>query len=291
MATILVVDDEIGIRELLSEILNDEGHETVLAENAMTARNLYATHQFDLVLLDIWMPDMDGMSLLREWTSAQLLHCPVVMMSGHASIDTAVEAQNLGAVSFLEKPITMHKLLSTVHKVLSKSADKKNTALTPANLTALDTETTAGTNAPITGAHAANGIASLLNNGYLTQAANNVHHVTKNNVNGEQSSFSANSVNSANNLDNVNNISDIELIAHSQRHALSAWHQTLSTTELDTGLREFRESVERVYFSYILQRENWSMTRVAEAAGLERTHLYRKLKQLNIDLPRKAKLP
>jgi DNA-binding NtrC family response regulator len=89
MAKILVIDDEMGIRELLSEILDDEGHEILLAQNAAVARPLYTNHNLDLVLLDIWMPDTDGMSLLREWTIAAPLRCPVIMMSGHASIDTA----------------------------------------------------------------------------------------------------------------------------------------------------------------------------------------------------------
>ena len=107
MANILVVDDELGIRDLLSEILNDEGHSVDLAENATQARTARASSPYDLILLDIWMPDTDGVSLLKEWASAGTLTMPVIMMSGHATIDTAVEATRIGAFSFLEKPITL----------------------------------------------------------------------------------------------------------------------------------------------------------------------------------------
>ncbi|MDR3157840.1 MAG: response regulator [Zoogloeaceae bacterium] len=118
MADILVVDDEIGIRELLSEILADEGHHVRLAENAANARKQRDEQTPDLVLLDIWMPDTDGISLLKEWGANSQLTMPVVMMSGHATIDTAVEATRIGAVDFLEKPIALQRLLSTVQKAL-----------------------------------------------------------------------------------------------------------------------------------------------------------------------------
>lgn len=131
MAQILVVDDEIGIRELLSEILADEGHDVRLAENAATARKAREAARPDLVLLDIWMPDMDGVSLLREWSVNGLLSMPVVMMSGHGTIDTAVEATRIGAVDFLEKPIALQKLLATVKKALKQD---KPVVRTPPNL-------------------------------------------------------------------------------------------------------------------------------------------------------------
>jgi DNA-binding NtrC family response regulator len=111
MATILVVDDEVGIRALLSEILTDEGHAIEMAENAAQARTLRETMRPDLVLLDIWMPDVDGISLLKEWGASGQLTMPVIMMSGHGTIDTAVEATKFGAMAFLEKPITLQKLL------------------------------------------------------------------------------------------------------------------------------------------------------------------------------------
>src|SRR5258706_10008781 len=125
MANILVVDDEIGIRELLSEILSDEGHVVVTAENAQQARELRLSAAPDLVLLDIWMPDTDGVTLLKEWSSSGLLSMPVIMMSGHATIDTAVEATKIGAMAFLEKPITLQKLLKAVEQGLAKSAGRK----------------------------------------------------------------------------------------------------------------------------------------------------------------------
>ena len=120
MANILVVDDEHGIRDLLSEILNDEGHQVELAENASQARIARNKAGFDLVLLDIWMPDTDGVSLLKEWATGGLLTMPVIMMSGHATIETAVEATKIGAFAYLEKPITLQKLLKSVDAALTK---------------------------------------------------------------------------------------------------------------------------------------------------------------------------
>jgi DNA-binding NtrC family response regulator len=118
MAQILVVDDEIGIRELLSEILADEGHQVMLAESAGDARRLRERSRPDLVLLDIWMPDTDGITLLKEWAASGQLTMPVVMMSGHATIETAVEATRIGALDFLEKPIALQRLLATVKRAL-----------------------------------------------------------------------------------------------------------------------------------------------------------------------------
>ena len=118
MAQILVVDDEIGIRELLSEILADEGHQVLLAESAGEARRLRERARPDLVLLDIWMPDTDGITLLKEWAASGQLTMPVVMMSGHATIETAVEATRIGALDFLEKPIALQRLLATVKRAL-----------------------------------------------------------------------------------------------------------------------------------------------------------------------------
>jgi DNA-binding NtrC family response regulator len=118
MAQILVVDDEIGIRELLSEILADEGHQVLLAESAGEARRMRERGRPDLVLLDIWMPDTDGITLLKEWAASEQLSMPVVMMSGHATIETAVEATRIGALDFLEKPIALQRLLGTVKRAL-----------------------------------------------------------------------------------------------------------------------------------------------------------------------------
>ncbi len=120
MRQILVVDDEIGIRELLSEILSDEGYDVRLAENAGAARAFRSQTRPDLVLLDIWMPDTDGITLLKEWAGSGQLTMPVVMMSGHGTIDTAVEATRIGAADFLEKPIALQKLLATVGRAISR---------------------------------------------------------------------------------------------------------------------------------------------------------------------------
>ena len=202
MANILVVDDEIGIRELLSEILADEGHSIFLAENAAQARESRCKHSPDLVLLDIWMPDTDGVSLLKEWAAGGLLTMPVLMMSGHATIDTAVEATRIGALDFLEKPIALAKLLASVKRALalpSVSAAAPAAAL----------EAAAAPVAPMP-------------------------------------------------LPTVNGLS------------------------LDQPLREARDAFERTYFEYHLAQEKGSMTRIAEKTGLERTHLYRKLKALGL---------
>ncbi|MDR2507899.1 MAG: response regulator [Candidatus Accumulibacter sp.] len=132
MTQILVVDDEIGIRELLSEILGDEGYTVLLAENAALARRIRDERLPDLVLLDIWMPDMDGISLLKEWSSTGQLTMPVIMMSGHGTIDTAVEATRIGAVGFLEKPIALQKLLTTVKDTLKHGISMKKQRPAPA---------------------------------------------------------------------------------------------------------------------------------------------------------------
>src|SRR5260364_438852 len=172
MATILVVDDEIGIRELLTEILHDEGHIVEIAANAREARDCRLRGAPDLVLLDIWMPDTDGMTLLKEWASQGQLTIPVIMMSGHATINTAVEATKIGALDFLEKPIALQKSLRAIEKGLAQGMRR----------------------------------------------------------------------------------------------------------------RDARDAFERAYFEYHLARQNGSMTRIAEKAGLERTHLYRKLKHLRVGI-------
>lgn len=229
MATILVVDDEMGIRELLSEILGDEGHVVEVAENAQRAREHRANATPDLVLLDIWMPDTDGVTLLKEWASQGLLTMPVIMMSGHATIDTAVEATKIGALNFLEKPIALQKLLTAVEQGLSRSKEKPRAA---APLAAPAAGAGAAPNAAMAGAPATLDRADI--NGAPVRAAEG---------GGMQFSF-------------------------------------------DMPLREARDLFERAYFEYHLQREGGSMTRVAEKTGLERTHLYRKLKQLGVELSR-----
>ena len=131
---ILVVDDEIGIRELLRDILQDEGYRVQLAENAAAARAARLQERPDLVLLDIWMPDCDGITLLKEWVNSSLLTMPVVMMSGHGTIDTAVEATRIGAFDFLEKPIALQKLLKTVSTALKHGEQRPKSAMNLASL-------------------------------------------------------------------------------------------------------------------------------------------------------------
>ena len=232
MATILVVDDEMGIRELLSEILSDEGHAVELAENATQAREYRTRQAPDLVLLDIWMPDTDGVTLLKEWAAQGKLTMPVIMMSGHATIDTAVEATKIGALNFLEKPIALQKLLKAVEQGLARG-----TAAAPiANTAARPPLPSSGSTVP---ASAALPVASSLN---LTS--------------GDAGALGA---------------------------AAGPAGATASIS-FDIPLRDARDAFERAYFEYHLARENGSMTRVAEKTGLERTHLYRKLKQLGVDL-------
>ena len=213
---ILVVDDEIGIRELLSEILFDEGYEVQLAENAQQARDFRNSHEPDLVLLDIWMPDMDGITLLKEWVELDLLTMPVIMMSGHGTIETAVEATRIGAVDFLEKPIALQKLLETISRALMEH-DYGQTAL-PAD------------------------------------HANDMPEPAKS--------------------DTLDEITDMGL--------------PTKYLPVDLPLREARDRFDAFYFEYHLRKELGNVSRVADKIGLERTHLYRKLKQLGIRFTKKV---
>jgi DNA-binding NtrC family response regulator len=227
MATILVVDDELGIRALLSEILTDEGHTVELAENAAQARSVREALRPDLVLLDIWMPDVDGVTLLKEWASGGMLSMPVIMMSGHGTIDTAVEATKYGASAFLEKPITLQKLLRAVEQALVKPGSGRPAAPGSAQ-------------PPLRHDLPGNG-----HEGVLPMSTS------------------------------------VPLTA-----MLPVGPQPEQSFDLDRPLREARDAFEKSYFEFHLAKENGSMTRVAEKTGLERTHLYRKLKQLGVDLSR-----
>ena len=200
---ILVVDDEIGIRELLSEILFDEGYHVHLAENAAQARAFRSRQAPDLVLLDIWMPNIDGVTLLREWVAQDLLTMPVIMMSGHGTIETAVEATRIGAVDFLEKPVALQKLLDTVARAIQQGAP-----------------------------------------------------ILRRQANAER------------------NEASMETLPH-------------FPLPVDLPLREARDYFDNLYFNYHMRKENGNMARVAQKVGLERTHLYRKLKQLGIKFTRK----
>ena len=122
---ILIVDDEADIRDTLREILGEEGYTVEVAANAAEARVARARQEPDLVLLDIWMPDTDGISLLREWSDQHALSFPVVMLSGHGTVETAVEATRLGAFDFVEKPLSLAKLLRTVERALEAGRRKR----------------------------------------------------------------------------------------------------------------------------------------------------------------------
>lgn len=220
MASILIVDDEIGIRDLLSEILSDEGYTVEEAENAEVARQKVAQTKFDLILLDIWMPDMDGVSLLKEWKADKDFESQVIMMSGHATIETAVEATKFGSLFFLEKPISMQKLLQAVRRGI----EVKN------RITAFAKYRVDNDLPPIVSA------------------------APKPKVPVELPKF---------------NIPGTDIVI-----------------DFNASLREVREATERAYFKKLIEYEDYQITRVARHAGLERTHLYRKLKALHMDIPR-----
>ncbi len=280
MATILVVDDELGIRALLSEILSDEGHSVEVAENAAQARALREQCKPDLVLLDIWMPDVDGITLLKEWSANGLLTMPVVMMSGHGTIDTAVEATKFGAQAFLEKPITMQKLLRTVEQGLNKPAPRQAVAaqasVQPVHLATVTPITAAssynaGQGAVTHGSAAVSGRSDVVGAGMHVGAAQA--------MNGELAMHAPAST----------HVGGMYNASTGPVHHGLAMPSHEQVFQLNRPLREARDDFERAYFEFHLAREGGSMTRVAEKTGLERTHLYRKLKQLGVDLGRSKK--
>ena len=415
MQQILVVDDEIGIRELLSEILSEEGYQVRLAENAGEARAFRSRSRPDLVLLDIWMPDTDGITLLKEWASAGLLTMPVVMMSGHGTIDTAVEATRIGAYDFLEKPIALQKLLATVGRALSHGEQPPRTALslaglgraplvvdlklrlerianlrTPLLLTAepgCGVELCARFLHPRNAPWVAPEMTSVLADGpldLLDQAREGtlfVRDVTELNKMEQKGlllllgkhdrynvrvicgasrplpelvaqslfderlytmlsattirvpslrehkedvpdlanlmlsrmveakevpprQFSTAALNALRNYDWPGNLAQLQSVV--QTLALTALGEQIDLDEvsralpqpvsvplaahdlsLDLPLRYARDAFERVYFEHHITKEGGNISRVAESVGLERTHLYRKLKQLGIKLARK----
>jgi DNA-binding NtrC family response regulator len=415
MLQILVVDDEIGIRELLSEILGDEGYQVRLAENASAARAFRGQTRPDLVLLDIWMPDTDGITLLREWASAGLLTMPVVMMSGHGTIDTAVEATRLGAYDFLEKPIALQKLLATVGRALKHGGEQMQAALSLASLgraplvvelkqrlervinlrtpLLLAGEPGCGIElaarflhrrntpwvAPENHSVLAESPLDLLNQARdgtlflrevadlskveqkgLLLAASKLERYNVRLVSGASRElaemvahgafdnrlysvlaatairvpslrehredvpdianlmlsrlvearetpprqFTTAALNALRNHDWPGNLAQLESVVRSL--GLTCASEQISLEEvtrvlplqgaaaragndlpLDLPLRDARDAFERVYFDYHIAREGGNISRVADTVGLERTHLYRKLKQLGIRLARK----
>ncbi len=415
MQQILVVDDEIGIRELLSEILSDEGYLVRLAENASEARAFRSQTRPDMVLLDIWMPDTDGITLLKEWASAGLLTMPVVMMSGHGTIDTAVEATRIGAYDFLEKPIALQKLLATVGRALKHSGEKVQPALSLVTLGRAPLiaelkqrlERVAGLRAPLllTGepgcgielaarflhqrntpwaAPETSGILAEAPLELLNQAREGIlflqeiaelskveqkglvllaSKVERYNVRlvcgasrelaelvaqgtfdsrllsavagttirlpslrehredvpdlanlmltrmveakeAAPRQFTTAALNALRNYDWPGNLTQLQGVVRTL--ALTGLAEQLTIEDVnralpqaataprvihdlpfDLPLRDARDAFERVYFEYHIAREGGNISRVAESVGLERTHLYRKLKQLGIKLARK----
>jgi DNA-binding NtrC family response regulator len=410
---ILVVDDEVGIRELLSEILTDEGYDVHLAENAEAARAFRALRRPDLVLLDIWMPDTDGVTLLKEWAGGGLLTMPVVMMSGHGTIDTAVEATKLGAADFLEKPVALAKLIDTVNKAIKRgvalprrapSMDLSALGRSPLILELKKRLTQiAGNTAPVlllgeTGcgfeicAHflhqpsspwveikdrarlvsdplsfvegLGNGTLYLPEVGELGRLEQKGLGLLLDRIEGSGARLVCTSSRSLDamvaagefesrlfyrlsslavqvpplrdhredvpdianfmlaqlietgvcpvrrlttpamnqlrnfdwpgNLPQLNNVVrtlavtalSSEIDAADVNRVLAPMKQSTPAVAhgipLDIPLREARDAFERMYFEHLIQQEGGSMTRVADKSGLERTHLYRKLKQLNI---------
>jgi DNA-binding NtrC family response regulator len=412
MAQILVVDDEIGIRELLSEILADEGHQVTLAESAGDARRLRERARPDLVLLDIWMPDTDGITLLKEWAASGQLTMPVVMMSGHGTIETAVEATRIGALDFLEKPIALQRLLTTVKRALRhpETAAPPQLALSALGRSSALAETKkrlaqlaqsaaplllrgergmrpelfarllAATGAPFIGgaeylaeppsdllAKAAGGILFIPDLSRLGRpeqrnlefllARADKHKVRivsfspfdvrtlaeKHEFDPELGArlseltlklpalrdfaedvpdlaslmlaqlvetrvcparrFSIAVLNALRHHSWPGNLSELESVVKDlaltaldeevqledveRVLAARAAPSALPEVAFDRPYREAREAFERVYFEHLLAREHGSMSRVAERSGLERTHLYRKLKALGLPVGRR----
>ncbi len=410
---VLVVDDEIGIRDLLSEILTEEGYDVLVAENAEAARRHRLQQRPDLVLLDIWMPDTDGVTLLKEWAASGQLTMPVVMMSGHATIDTAVEATKHGAVDFLEKPIALAKLLATVTKAIKKADTPRRAPsfelsalgkspvvqdlkkrltqiaghthpvlltgepgcgfdlcarfLHPANMPWVEIRDRAqlvaspselaekvengtlylpelcelnkleqkglsllidkinGSTARLVCASSRNMDEMIVSGDFdprlyyrlsavsvripplrehredIPDIAN--YMLTRLIENGEcpPRRFSTAALNQLRhfdwpgNLPQLNNIARTlaiaalsdEIDSEDVSRVVSPLKQSITPSvaqmiPMDVPLREARDVFERLYFEQLIQKEGGSMTRVADKAGLERTHLYRKLKQLNI---------
>jgi DNA-binding NtrC family response regulator len=239
--SVLIVDDEQAIRQSLAGALTDEGYEVHLAESGMVALERVRSERPDLVLLDIWMPDVDGITLLKEWGSAGLLTMPVIMMSGHGTIDTAAEASRFGASAFLEKPITLQKLLKAVDQALSRPAGPR-----------------------------------------AQGASGDVAGQTSARTAGQASTAGLGRASAASPVPGAGAPAGVVTVVAS---ALPPPRQVF---DLDRPLREARDAFEKSYFEFHLANEGGSMTRVADKTGLERTHLYRKLKQLGIDLSKGA---
>ena len=241
MHTVLIVDDEYGIRELLSEILEDEGYQVLTAENAKIAQSLVGKHDFDLLLLDIWMPEMDGISLLKEWYSHNTVRCPIVMMSGHGTIETAMEATRFGAMDFLEKPISMQQLLKTCKQMIQFWEHEKVSR-------PRENEQAKAASVALAG---------------WKKASCSPLNVSLANLN-DKSRFCDHFI-----------LTDVPLrIGPQARLPIIDVPELHFEFNLNLPLRELRDSLERAYITRVAQFYGGSVTMLAKHAGLERTHLY-----------------
>ena len=245
MAEILIVDDEIGVRELLTEVLQDEGHSITLASNGAEAREVRKKLNPDLVLLDIWMPDTDGITLLKEWMTLES-KVPVIVMSGHATIDTAVEATRIGAYDYLEKPITLSKLLKTINGATLKNFPS----------------------------------------GEPKEQENKMRHAELIQSDHSRKNEAVKEIGQRAKISSTSDKKSVSTELSKELDALIEARDSLAKIDLDIPLREARDSFERIYLSYQLAKLQGSMTRLAQRSGLERTHLYRKIRQLGMELQR-----
>ena len=251
MTQVLVVDDELGIRNLLSEILEDDGYDVVTAEDAAQARQLVQQKKFDLILLDIWMPDTDGVTLLKEWGAAHAITCPVIMMSGHGTIETAMEATRFGAMDFLEKPIALKRLLTTCRSVLDEWAFRHSQ--TSRFLRAVPPTVVQPTNPP----------------------------VVKPSSNAE-AKISVNTSKPGRYV--VDFEGDYPTFGPSSKMPTVEIPFLGVVLDYNRSFREMRDDFERAYLTRVLRMKGGSIAALAKHAQLERTHLYRKLRTLGVDV-------
>ncbi len=261
MKKILVVDDELGIRNLLCEILEEDGYSVITAEDAQECRNAVATNKIDLILLDIWMPDTDGVTLLKELCTKRAINCPVIMMSGHGTIETAMEATRFGACDFLEKPITLTKLLDSCARAIENwnyDAENRLRHLPPIGTRYVPTPDEKKEAAPAQTSHAE---ASKLNDEH--------HVVFKAPDSDDNEPFVID-------IDNFNITTDEPLPVF----VIKPLNMTI---DLNKPFREFSDDMELFYLTNVLTKKNGAVIELSRHSQLERTHLYRKLRNLNID--------
>ena len=249
MTQVLVVDDELGIRNLLSEILEDDGYDVVTAEDASQARKLVQQKRFDLILLDIWMPDTDGVTLLKEWGAAHAITCPVIMMSGHGTIETAMEATRFGAMDFLEKPIALKRLLTTCRSVLEEwqyrhTVGNRMIRAVPPSIQPQKT---------------------------VPVAPQNID--PKLTISNPKPGWFV-----------VDAEGEMPITGPSVRMPVLEVPFLGVVFDYNRSFREMRDDFERAYLTRVLRLKGGSIAALAKHAQLERTHLYRKLRTLGVDV-------